>query len=730
MSGDNTMTLPALPRKFGGRTAGEWLFGLPTIAMLLLVLVIGTGEMIHGQLLRFGESFFGDKANHVQYFMLRADPAKPTCDANMDIEAELARQLAAAGPTTGGDAIDDLFEHETIDPAKRRASLTDTLAQCREMHAWYERAVSHITPAVVAYRTIETSFFGLFSFGSENRPMILLLLMGFTIVATTIGYHHISLVAPRYARDYKVQAWTMLIASAVALWSTIRYYQISKDAGVPIEEPAIHYAWMVMFTVLLLVSAWQCIRPFRPKDETSEGTWSHALKTIPLAGLMTISSGHYFWDNGHPSGLAIYINALMEFPNIPLQLALFIWGGMLFKQSRMVDLFMNLLRPWKLSPEALTYLILLAAAIPTAYTGGSGAFVMAAGAIIYHEVRAVGGSSQYALAATAMSGSLGVVLRPSLLVVAIVAVNKEVTSNELFHWGLYVFFLTSTLFFVASQMRREKHTIDVASPRVAVPAMLRQVPALLPYIAVVLAVTAFYSTVLDTKLNEISAPIIMPVMMLLILVFDKLLLARGIGPNSQQLSFAMHRETGVESSIRTATVETIGHLGGYMFLILLSQAAGGVVERSGIIHMAPDVFDSAWTAMAFMATALVVLGMFMEPLGAIFLVSGTLAPLAYKSGIDPVHFWVMVLVAFELGYLMPPVALNQLLARQVVGEALIDEADREVSNQSFYRRYERWILPCAVMTLGLVIVSFLPLAVKSFPALSGWLGTWIMPAPH
>jgi TRAP-type C4-dicarboxylate transport system permease large subunit len=183
----------------------------------------------------------------------------------------------------------------------------------------------------------------------------------------------------------------------------------------------------------------------------------------------------------------------------------------------------------------------------------------------------------------------------------------------------------------------------------------------------------------------------------------------------------------VESSIRVATVETVGHLGGYLFLVLLSQAAGGVVERSGIVHMAPDVFDSAWTAMAFMAAALVVLGMFMEPLGAIFLVSGTLAPLAYKSGIDPIHFWVMVLVAFELGYLMPPVALNQLLARQVVGEELIDEADKEVAKLSFYRRYERWILPCAVMTLGLVIVSFAPLAVNGLPEFKAWLQSWMMP---
>ncbi|TDP88485.1 TRAP-type C4-dicarboxylate transport system permease large subunit [Aquabacterium commune] len=707
---------------------------LATLALLLLTLVISTGEMVHGQLLKVGEMVFNDPAHQVQYFLLRADPEKPACDPTVNVDREIARQAAAAasGATTSPkpDDLDDLLGAKTFDEAATRASLSATVQNCIERHALHNSLVAHITPQLKAFRALETSFFGLFQFGSDNRPLILLLLMGVTILATTVGYHHISLVAPRHPRDFKVQAWTMLAASSLSMWSAVRYYQISGDSGVPIEDPHIHFGWMLMFGSLMLVSAWQTLRPHRPDNsqQLGEGSWLNALKAVPLAGLMTLSSAHYFFSTDHPSGLAIYTNALMEFPNLPLQLALFIWGGMLFKQSRMVDVFMNLLRPWKLSPEALTYIILLAAAIPTAYTGGSGAFVMAAGAITYHEIRAVGGSSQYALAATAMSGSLGVVLRPSLLVVAIVAVNKEVTSDELFHWGLYVFFLTSTLFFVASQMRRERHTIEVAPARQALPAMLRQVPTLLPYIAVVAAVIAFYDGVLDASLNEITAPIIMPVMMIFIVVFDKLLLARGFGPKSEHLAFAMHREKGVRSSLGVATVETVEHLGGYMFLILLSQAAGGVIERSGIIHLAPDVFDSAWTAMTFMSISLVVLGMFMEPLGAIFLVSGTLAPLAYKSGIDPVHFWVMVLVAFELGYLMPPVALNQLLARQVVGDDLMAAADKEVASQSFYRRYERWILPCAVMTLGLVIVSFAPLAVTSVPELQAWFKGWMLPS--
>jgi hypothetical protein len=77
---------------------------------------------------------------------------------------------------------------------------------------------------------------------------------------------------------------------------------------------------------------------------------------------------------------------------------------------------------------------------------------------------------------------------------------------------------------------------------------------------------------------------------------------------------------------------------------------------------------------------------------------------------------MIVLTAFELGYLSPPVALNQLLARQVVGEKEMAEADAEVRHLSFYYRYERWILPVVVMATTLMLVSYAPYFFKMF----GW----------
>ena len=710
---------------FLGRTPSEWIVSFPTIILLLLVLVISTGELIHGRLLAGGETLFGDPAKKVQYYALRADPVKPSCDLNINIDQEVQKRLAAQA-SAPKDALDDIFSADAGPNADQlRRSLTDSQAECQFKHDFYNRAAEHITPSVVAYRTLETSFFGLFRFGAENRSMILLLLMGVVILAATAKYEHIGLVPVRTRRDHLVQALTTLGAGGFMLWSAVSYYQISAAAGVEMERPEHQQAWIVMFAGMVLLSLWQLFNQPKFGPDVEKGSWLRASQTAPLAGTMAIFAGVYFALKGHPSGLAIYVNTLMEVPNLPLQLALFIWGGMLFKQSRMVDLFMNLLRPWKLSPEALTYLILLGAAVPTAYTGGSGAFVMAAGAIIYHEIRAVKGSSQFALAATAMSGSLGVVLSPSLLVVAIVAVNKEVTSSELFHYGLWVFLLTSSLFFLFSQMRREKHTIDVAPPSEALPLMLRQIPPLLPHIAVVAVVILFYTVGLKAGLNENTAPTIMPVIMLLIVAADKIMQARGIGQPNMLTPFVMPREDKVESAIRVATNETVGHLGSYMFLILLSQAIGGVIERSEIVNLAPAVFSSPEMCMGFLMLVLVILGMFMEPLGAIFLVSGTLAPMAYANGIDPIHFWVMVLMSFEVGYLMPPVALNQLLARTVVGDDVIAKADQEVAHLSFYRRYERWILPNAVMVLGLLAVGWGPQILSHYPDAMAFAKEWI-----
>jgi len=132
--------------------------------------------MVHGQLLRLGERMFGDPENQVQYFLLRADPSAPTCEANPDIDALVAKQLADSEGAPKSD-LDLLFGDVAIDPNEIRASLEAARDQCRERFAVYERVSKAITPEVEVFREIETGFFGIFKFGTENRPLILLIMV-------------------------------------------------------------------------------------------------------------------------------------------------------------------------------------------------------------------------------------------------------------------------------------------------------------------------------------------------------------------------------------------------------------------------------------------------------------------------------------------------------------------------------------------------------------------------
>jgi TRAP-type C4-dicarboxylate transport system permease large subunit len=141
-------------------------------------------------------------------------------------------------------------------------------------------------------------------------------------------------------------------------------------------------------------------------------------------------------------------------------------------------------------------------------------------------------------------------------------------------------------------------------------------------------------------------------------------------------------------------------------LMGLSFALGGVIERSGLLHNIPDTFSSMWIALGFLVAVLVGIGMIMDPFGAVVLVSGTIAQIAYNNGINPVHFWMITLVSFELGYLTPPVALNHLLTRQMIGHEETDKAALEGEN--LWYRHEKILLPLVTMGTTLLLVTVVP----------------------
>lgn len=98
---------------------------------------------------------------------------------------------------------------------------------------------------------------------------------------------------------------------------------------------------------------------------------------------------------------------------------------------------------------------------------------------------------------------------------------------------------------------------------------------------------------------------------------------------------------------------------------------------------------------------LLILGCFMDILSAVFVTVPLLLPAAMELGVDPVHFGIIFILNFEIGYLTPPIGVNLFTAGAVFRKDLL-----EVS---------RSVLPfLALLLAALLLVTY-------YPALSLWL---------
>jgi TRAP-type C4-dicarboxylate transport system permease large subunit len=687
---------------FANRTWQEWLSSLPAFLLLLGVIAYTTSADIHSRLLVLGQNTWDG------YFELREDPVEPTCNPSMNIDAEISRLRLEQEKDAAEDEF-GFFDDEPFNESATRESLLRSQSLCQEKFETYQTTQDLITTPVVIYRAVEGFVADLVAFGLSAQRYILALLVMICAITATLSRQQIAMRPMETVVDHRVSSLLQLIANLMMFFSSIEFWQLSyigKEV-IDAEREGIHIAWVVGFGALSLCSLYQLFR--LPKDAKPGGSISHALLSVPLYTTMCLISGTYFLTLGHGAGIGVYLDKMMDFSDMFLNLGLYVWTGMMLKETKLASLVFNVFRPFRMPTEMLAFVAVVVAAIPTAYTGASGIFVIAVGAVIYYELRRAGARRQLALATTAMSGSMGVVLRPCLLVVIIAYLNRDVTTDELFFWGNKVFILTAFLFLVFVWFTRDRAVKHNPAPiSEALPQALKLMLPLVPYALIIAAVVLFYNIVLNVSLNEFSAPRILPIMMLCFLLYEYLTRKKGEPNNVEHPEDGVYE--GIEHATRSSINETTAHIGALLLLMGLSVSIGGVLERSGAMELFPHVFDSPYAAMTAMVILLVFVGMVMDPYGAVILVNATVATIAFESGIEPLHFWMVCLVAFELGYLSPPVALNHLLTRQVVGEKEVELAKAE--GTTFWRRYERFLLPLLTMATALILVAYVPLLYK------------------
>lgn len=156
--------------------------------------------------------------------------------------------------------------------------------------------------------------------------------------------------------------------------------------------------------------------------------------------------------------------------------------------------------------------------------------------------------------------------------------------------------------------------------------------------------------------------------------------------------------------------ETGVFLGSLLVIMVAALTFSEFLETEGIPHhMVQWIqgFDlEPWQFLLVLNVLLLLVGMAMDILSAMFIFVPLLAPIAAQMGVDPVHFGIIFIVNLEIGYLTPPVGLNLFVA-----SALFEKPIGHII---------RSVIPfVAVMLVGLLLVTYQP-------AISVGLGNWIM----
>lgn len=145
--------------------------------------------------------------------------------------------------------------------------------------------------------------------------------------------------------------------------------------------------------------------------------------------------------------------------------------------------------------------------------------------------------------------------------------------------------------------------------------------------------------------------------------------------------------------------ETGVFLGSFLVILVMALALGEFLEIEEIpavmVEWIQEQDLTKWQFLLLVNIMLLLVGMVMDILSAMFVFIPLLAPIAAAMGVDPMHFGIIFIVNLEIGYLTPPVGLNLFVA-----SALFDKSLGHVI---------RSVAPFVVlMLLGLAVITYVP----------------------
>ena len=345
--------------------------------------------------------------------------------------------------------------------------------------------------------------------------------------------------------------------------------------------------------------------------------------------------------------IAIELYRLIDTPML-LALPLFTFSGYVLAESglssRLVK-FTSLVMGWM--PAGLAIVSLFVCAFFTAFTGASGVTIVAVGALIFPALIAGGYSERYSLGLVTTSGSLGLLLAPSLplILYGVIAQQMDLPNpfslRDLFLAGaipalLMIFSLSVYSIWATKDLPLIREQFD----RVQVFSQFKELRWDMPLPLIVLGgiYSGFFAV---SEAAAVTAAYVLTVYV------------------------AVKKEINPRSVPRIVK-ESMMMIGGILLILGVSLAFTNYLIDAevpqALFSWISEFIESKFAFLFLLNVVLLLLGAILDIFSALVIMVPLILPLAISFGVDPVHLGIIFLANMQIGYFTPPIGMNLFIA--------------------------------------------------------------------
>lgn len=296
----------------------------------------------------------------------------------------------------------------------------------------------------------------------------------------------------------------------------------------------------------------------------------------------------------------------------------------------------------------------IATTLFAAISGSSVVTAMAMGTFLIPAMVSRGYDRPFAIGLVGASGTLGILIPPSLSMILYGLITEQ-SVPRLFLAGVVPGLIQASLLaaWVVFYSRRKGYASGTRPDRAEfIRKNLKAIPALAIPISVFAGIYTGYTTVTE------SAGVAAVASMLVAVFVYKEVKPREI--------FSLAAE-----GMKTASAVTFI----VMFALLFAHWITGSGVPTALVDLAIGMELEKWQFLLALNVLMIVLGMFLDAVAVMLIVTPIVLPVLHQLGIDPVHFGIVLIVNMEIAFLTPPIGLN-LFVLSSIARAPMTEAVR------------------------------------------------------